>query len=554
MSVVAHREDASERARIPMTLSRNQNALQNVPVRVAVPPGENLLQHGMRGESPEVIALPALALDVNDLTQGAGLPEVTTRSSLVLEIGEIVRCYGQSDALESMSSYSATELVGQIQAAIAQLKALEAKAVVVAVGDVPVMASTRRNTSDVSLEDVRSSELGAYLGISPLAARNLSEHCRDLVRWLPETLAHLERGEIDDAKAKVITAGASKLYATVVSQIADIEGHDDERVFEFMRRYERIAIRNVVFRTRSQIKLAANQAVAAIAPLAEEKRHAVAKRERSVEFIDQGTGMTLMQALMTSFDAAKVKNVLEHSARNDSTLTGNLMNKMSDALVNIVTGESDIHPERRQSAAQINVIVSAETLLGVSDSPATIVGTDTVLTANAIRELAETSHLRRMIVDGTTGAPLELGRKSYEPTRVMKDFVKLRDRQCRAPGCIRTAMKCDVDHVQAWDDGGETNVDNLVALCRRHHVLKTIGTWKYELKPNGDTVWQLPDGHIVTDYFDPLIDNAMSWSSPPPLGAITYEGEKSDLKSRLSSRSSRAQVTSIEPEAQPCPF
>ncbi len=548
MSVVVHRESASEHARVPMPihefasagepahtapdLPHEKSALQYARVPMPLPPVENVLQHVIHVESPEAIALPTLVAEINELTQRAGSPE----------------------AIGALNPYLATELVGQIQTAIAQLKALEAKAVVVAVGDVPVMASTRRNTSDVSLEDVRSSELGAYLGISPLAARNLAEHCRDLVRWLPETLAHLERGEIDDAKAKVITAGAAKLYANVVSQIPDLEGHNDERVVEFMRRYERIAIRNVVFRTRSQIKLAVNQAVAAIAPLVEEQRHAVAKRERSVEFIDQGCGMTLMQALMTSFDAAKVKNVLEHSARNDSTLSGNLMNKMSDALVSIVTGETEMHPERRHAAAQINVIVSAETLLGISDSPATIVGTDTVLTANAIRELAETSHLRRMIVDDTTGAPLELGRKSYEPTRVMKDFVKLRDRQCRAPGCVRTAMKCDVDHVQAWDDGGQTNVNNLVSLCRRHHVLKTIGTWTYELKPNGDTVWKLPDGHIVTDYFDPLIDNAMSWSSPPPLGAITYEGDRSRLTPSASSTTASAPVTSFEPEAQPCPF
>ncbi len=421
---------------------------------------------------------------------------------------ELVSQFSGADFIAGLDVSEAFTLIGQIDSHISSLMALRARAVVVAVGDKPERARTLSRGTDVALEDVRSSELGAYLRISPLAARNMAEVCRDLVRWLPTTIRHLEVGNIDYGKARIVAEGAHQLYTNLCLIEEDALELDDPKVFEYMERFEQIVCMLIYRRTNSEVRVAVRRAIAQLTPLAEETRHEVGKRERGVEFVDHGDGMTLMQALMTNLDAAKVKNVLEFCAKNDESLTGTHINRMSDALVGIVLGESEITAERRHSAAQVNVVVSLETLLGLSDAPADVIGADFALTANQVRELAGNSHLRRMVVDPSTGALLELGRRSYEPSRQMKDFVKLRDRKCRAPGCVRNAMRCDVDHIQAWDDGGETNVNNLASLCRRHHVLKTIGTWQYELKPNGDTVWTLPDGQVITDY-------ANGWSPEP---------------------------------------
>ena len=423
-------------------------------------------------------------------------------------VTEALRPFSTPEFFQSLSSYDATELVGQLQAMVSQIEFIKAHAVVAAVGSVALGASSVRKGSDVSLEDVRSTELGAYLGISPLAARHLAEHCRVLVRWLPSTLDHLKVGNCDIGKARLISDGARTVYSNMCRLDSNLGDVHDPRVLEMMTRYERIVTRNIVSRTYSQTKADVKRAIALLTPLAEDARHLSARENREVAFFDQGDGMTIMQALITNMDAAKVKNVLEHCTRNDATLSGTVAQRMSDALVGIITGQCDIAPDRRMSAAQVNVVVSVDTLLGLSDEPAAVIGSDFVLTSTAVRELAQDSHLRRMIVDDSTGALLELGRKSYEPSRQIKDFVKLRDQKCRAPGCVRNAMKCDVDHIEAWDDGGQTNVDNLASLCRRHHILKTIGTWQYELKPNGDTHWRLPDGHVVIDYAHHWIEPA----------------------------------------------
>lgn len=53
-----------------------------------------------------------------------------------------------------------------------------------------------------------------------------------------------------------------------------------------------------------------------------------------------------------------------------------------------------------------------------------------------------------------------------------------RDRSCRFPGCDRPASWCDGHHIEHWIDGGETELSNLVLLCRHHHRLFHEGGWR----------------------------------------------------------------------------
>ena len=68
--------------------------------------------------------------------------------------------------------------------------------------------------------------------------------------------------------------------------------------------------------------------------------------------------------------------------------------------------------------------------------------------------------------------PLDLGRSA----RLASDhqFLALvrRDGGCRFPGCRLPAGWCDVDHLVAWQDGGTTDLSNLVLWCRHHHNFK----------------------------------------------------------------------------------
>lgn len=60
----------------------------------------------------------------------------------------------------------------------------------------------------------------------------------------------------------------------------------------------------------------------------------------------------------------------------------------------------------------------------------------------------------------------------YRPTAELDRYIRTRDRHCIAPGCGVPASRCDLDHLVAFPDG-PTSAENLNALCRHHHLIKT---------------------------------------------------------------------------------
>jgi len=56
-------------------------------------------------------------------------------------------------------------------------------------------------------------------------------------------------------------------------------------------------------------------------------------------------------------------------------------------------------------------------------------------------------------------------------TKAQRRALAARDRHCNARGCTRPPAFTDAHHLKGLADGGPTTVDNLVLLCRRHHVL-----------------------------------------------------------------------------------
>ena len=76
---------------------------------------------------------------------------------------------------------------------------------------------------------------------------------------------------------------------------------------------------------------------------------------------------------------------------------------------------------------------------------------------------------RVLMVHDETGRILDVGRKTRTISPALRRALDHRDGGCRFPGCSLTF--CDAHHVEHWADGGETRLDNLVLLCRRHHRL-----------------------------------------------------------------------------------
>ncbi|MSQ99548.1 MAG: HNH endonuclease [Xanthomonadales bacterium] len=72
--------------------------------------------------------------------------------------------------------------------------------------------------------------------------------------------------------------------------------------------------------------------------------------------------------------------------------------------------------------------------------------------------------------ENQNGELLNIGRKSRIIPPAIRRALHRRDGGCRFPGCTCTHY-VDAHHIIHWADGGETSMENLVLLCRRHHRL-----------------------------------------------------------------------------------
>lgn len=96
------------------------------------------------------------------------------------------------------------------------------------------------------------------------------------------------------------------------------------------------------------------------------------------------------------------------------------------------------------------------------------------------------------ILRDANGAPIGFGRSRYTVPRKLFRQVAARDGGCRFPGCNRRVRHCDAHHIKYWREGGETDYENLVLLCSRHHHVVHQQRLDLKLLPTGqlDVTWR----------------------------------------------------------------
>ncbi len=88
----------------------------------------------------------------------------------------------------------------------------------------------------------------------------------------------------------------------------------------------------------------------------------------------------------------------------------------------------------------------------------------------------------------------------HDPPEWMDTLVRLRDPHCVYPNCERSSWDADLDHIDPYLPPGEggppgqTRPENLAPLCRRHHLMKTHGRWRYRRARDGTYIWTSQHG------------------------------------------------------------
>ena len=347
------------------------------------------------------------------------------------------------------------------------------------------------------VDEAEREDVSTALRLAPSTAQMRIDIARNLVNNLPNTCSALALGEISSAHATVIARETA-------SAIHD--GMSESAIFDIEAR----AIAFAEFHTPGQVANHVRNAVAKYSPEEFEETVSKATSLRRVSCYNDPDGMSTVVAILPAADAQIVMNSIEafilradqlsHTQSKDENLTKDM--QRADALSSICAQflsqlDDVVTPHRRPLT--INVTVDLPTLLGLAENPGQLAGYGPIPAAVA-RELASDGRWKRFITEPQTGNLLDFGRESYEPPQQLKDFLIARDRTCRFPGCRRSALLSDLDHAESWESGGRTSAENIGALCRRHHRLKTHDGWTIESFADGSCIWRSPLGK---EFFTP---------------------------------------------------
>jgi len=164
---------------------------------------------------------------------------------------------------------------------------------------------------------------------------------------------------------------------------------------------------------------------------------------------------------------------------------------------------------------------------------------------NNVRVSAETSdrlacdRSQVVITHGSDGTVLDVGRKTRVIHPALRRALKHRDGSCRFPGCSQ--QRCDAHHVEHWAEGGKTELDNLLLLCRYHHRALHEGGFRVELDADGISRfyaaagWEIPEAPPAPRLEgDPAVGlTRRNWVDGIEIDSSTgfprWQGEKLDL-------------------------
>ncbi len=367
--------------------------------------------------------------------------------------------------------------------------------------------------------DPAREEIAAALRGSPASTAARIHAARQSAR-IPLLGSGAEAGAWSRTTAQLIAADLQDCPADTAADIAvELAGKVRQRHITGLRPW-----------TGTETRRAAARITHRLAPGHTAAARRRAKAGRRVEIDHDAHGMSRITAHLPTLDAQRIHRRLTALAAGLDDATRTSDQKRADTLADLLLATPHSRhtpgcqgtcggdtcaatPLPAGEAAQVNVVVSMETLLGLADDPAEVPGVGP-LAPELARTLAAQGAWRAWITDAA-GQVTATGTRSYTPGPALARLVRAREPVCRMPGCTRPARQCDLDHAVAYPEG-PTTPRNLGPLCRRHHNLKTHRGWRLRITPDhpddpdtqgsGGYSWTTPAGITIHDRPPPPLD------------------------------------------------
>jgi len=194
-------------------------------------------------------------------------------------------------------------------------------------------------------------------------------------------------------------------------------------------------------------------------------------------------GSLLLNGILDPVGGAAVRTALEPLARLSGAHDDRLLpQRYADALVELASGGKP---------ANIQVMATIETLKGLAGAAGAEMEFSLPLSSAMVQRMACDCSVTRVLLSQES-LVMDVGRAKRVVSASLSRALKARDGHCQWPGCERPASWCDGHHLVHWIHGGETNLDNLVLLCRRHHRMVHEGNWQMVRSEEGNIITIAP--------------------------------------------------------------
>jgi hypothetical protein len=358
------------------------------------------------------------------------------------------------------------------------------------------------------------SELAASLRVTERTVQRRMSDGTTLLMRFTRTCAALSQGRISPAHAAVILEAGSEI--------------DDD---EARAAFEMSALDVAEIETAGRLRSVVRSLAEALQPIGIAERHREARKGRGVSVRDLPDHMAELITIQPAVIAHGVFDRLTQMAREDQRASREeecgsdedprvpddrtMDQRRADILADLLLSAAPAALSEGLGAirAHVQVTVPVLTLAGAQETGATLAGYGPIDPETARCLAHDASGWDRVMIHPVTAAVLTVDR--YRPSADLLRTLRVRDEHCRFPGCRQPVRRCDVDHTHDAAFGGQTHIDNLAHLCRRHHTLKHATDWQVRQLGGGTLEWTSPTGLVYIDVPTPTLRFIPSGDPPP---------------------------------------
>lgn len=168
--------------------------------------------------------------------------------------------------------------------------------------------------------------------------------------------------------------------------------------------------------------------------------------------------------------------------------------RQHDALAALVRGQLGDPKLGKHNGLPVTIIATATVEQLQTGAGVAVTAGATLLPMRDLIRMASHAWHYLCVFDQHSERALYLGRTKRIATADQRIVLHALVRGCTKPGCDVPGYFTEVHHIDAWADGGLTDIDKLTLACKPDHAHITPGGWQTRKRADGTCEWIPPPG------------------------------------------------------------